>query len=62
MFFEQYDHEPNIAVARFWLTYAPNPERYADDLPGLHDGGYRALGRDGEAPRRRTRLLRRRAR
>ena len=21
-FFEQYDHEPNIAVARFWLAYA----------------------------------------
>src|SRR3954468_23594492 len=22
MFFEQYDHEPNIAVARFWLAYS----------------------------------------
>ncbi len=43
MFFEQYDHEPNIAVARFRLKYAPNPEQYADELPGLHDGGYRAL-------------------
>ena len=43
MFFEQYDHEPNIAVARFWLNYAPNPEKYADALPGLHKGGYAAL-------------------
>ena len=34
MFFEQYDHEPNIAVARFWLKYAPSPEKYADALPG----------------------------
>src|SRR6201995_3972988 len=23
MFFEQYSHEPYIAVARFWLAYAP---------------------------------------
>src|SRR3977135_1043509 len=23
MFFEQYSHEPFIAVARFWLAYAP---------------------------------------
>ena len=30
-------------MARFWLTYAANPERHADDLPDLHDGGYRAL-------------------
>ena len=26
MFFEQYSHEPYIAVARFWLTYAPKAE------------------------------------
>src|SRR5262249_6378481 len=26
MFFEQYSHEPYIAVARFYLTYAPNDE------------------------------------
>ena len=43
MFFEQYDVEPNIAVARFWLLYAPNPEQHADALPGRHEGGYRAL-------------------
>ena len=41
-FFEQYDHEPNVAVARFWLTTRPgeaDPER----LVGWHAGGYRAL-------------------
>ena len=43
MFFEQYDIEPNIAVARFWLMYAGEPEQHADALPALHEGGYRAL-------------------
>jgi glutathione S-transferase len=43
IFFEQYDHEPNIAVARFWLKYAPKPELYADGLPARHEGGHRAL-------------------
>jgi glutathione S-transferase len=26
MFFEQYSHEPYIAVSRFWLSYAPKDE------------------------------------
>ena len=26
MFFEQYSHEPCIAVARYWLAYAPKEE------------------------------------
>ena len=26
MFFEQYSHEPYVAVSRFWLTYAPKEE------------------------------------
>jgi glutathione S-transferase len=26
MFFEQYSHEPYIAVARFWLAYAPKDQ------------------------------------
>jgi len=26
MFFEQYSHEPYIAVARFWLAFAPSEE------------------------------------
>lgn len=44
LFFEQYDHEPAIAVARFWVAYAPDPEAHAADLPGRVAAGYRALG------------------
>lgn len=44
MFFEQYDHEPTIAVARFLLRYAPDPAQHADRIPALHAGGYKALG------------------
>ena len=43
MFFEQYDHEPAIAVARFWLALSGDPEAYADRLPEKHAAGYRAL-------------------
>ena len=42
-FFEQYDHEPNIAVARFMLMVSGEPERYAAELPARQAGGYRAL-------------------
>ena len=41
-FFEQYDHEPNIAVARFWLHYKGGEI----DRPALaqrQKAGYRAL-------------------
>lgn len=41
-FFEQYDHEPNVAVARFWLTKRPgevDPQRLAD----WQAGGHRAV-------------------
>jgi glutathione S-transferase len=43
MFFEQYDVEPNIAVARFWLLFSGEPEKYAGALPARHEGGARAL-------------------
>jgi glutathione S-transferase len=43
MFFEQYDVEPNIAVARFWLLFSGEPETYAAALPARHEGGERAL-------------------
>jgi glutathione S-transferase len=43
MFFEQYDLEPNIAVARFWLRYSGDPGRHADALPARQEGGYRTL-------------------
>ena len=43
MFFEQYDHEPAIAVARFWLAYSGRPEEFADRLPERIAAGERAL-------------------
>ncbi len=43
MFFEQYDHEPAIAVARFWLHYAADPAEYASRLPERQAAGERAL-------------------
>jgi len=42
-FFEQYEHEPTIAVARFMLMVSGEPERYAAELPVKQAGGYRAL-------------------
>ncbi len=43
-FFEQYSHEPNIAVARFLIAYSGLPrERYEERLPGVMKGGYAAL-------------------
>ncbi len=43
LFFEQYSHEPNIAVARFWIRYSGTPERYESELPARMKGGYAAL-------------------
>src|SRR5712691_12723785 len=43
MFFEQYDHEPAIAVARFWLACSGRPEAFADRLPERQAAGNRAL-------------------
>jgi glutathione S-transferase len=44
MFFEQYDHEPAIAVVRFWLEYSGRPrEDFADRLDERLAAGYRAL-------------------
>ncbi len=44
MFFEQYDHEPAIAVARAWLLFSGDPAQFAARLPERIDAGYRALG------------------
>lgn len=41
-FFEQYDHEPNVAVARFWLRYRAG-EVAPEALAERQAGGYRAL-------------------
>jgi glutathione S-transferase len=44
MFFEQYEHEPAIAVARFWIAYSGQPEEaYAKRLPARIEAGHRAL-------------------
>ena len=43
-FFEQYSHEPAIAVARFLIAYSELPrEQYAERLRGLMKTGYVAL-------------------
>ena len=44
MFFEQYSHEPYIAVARYILHYLPPDTPRRADLPRLHERGYQALG------------------
>jgi glutathione S-transferase len=43
MFFEQYDHEPAIAVTRFWLTYSGRPETFADRMDERIAAGNKAL-------------------
>ncbi len=44
MFFEQYDHEPALAVARFLIGYAQLPrEQYEKRLPRLWEQGAKAL-------------------
>ena len=46
MFFEQYSHEPYVAVARFWLAFAPPAEleRKRHLVPEWHAKGNAALG------------------
>ncbi len=45
MFFEQYSHEPYIAVARFWLAHAPKEqlEKKRHLVPEWHAKGNAAL-------------------
>jgi glutathione S-transferase len=43
MFFEQYDHEPALAVVRFWLAYSGRPEAFADRIEERQAAGHRAL-------------------
>jgi glutathione S-transferase len=44
MFFEQYSHEPYIAVARFWLAYSGKPEGFAGNRRDRAlKGGYAAF-------------------
>ncbi len=43
LFFEQYSHEPYIAVARFLRKLHPDPESVRALADSKMDGGYRAL-------------------
>jgi glutathione S-transferase len=42
LFFEQYSHEPNIAVVRFWVAFADAPPPEAD-IEARRRAGYAAL-------------------
>jgi glutathione S-transferase len=42
MFFEQYDHEPAIAVVRFWVTHS-RADEHAERLPERMEAGHKAL-------------------
>ncbi|HJW40931.1 MAG TPA: glutathione S-transferase family protein [Rhizomicrobium sp.] len=46
MFFEQYSHEPYVAVARYWLKLAPPEDLEARKhlVPEWHEKGNAALG------------------
>jgi len=43
MFFEQYSHEPYVAVARFICAMLPAQHARRGELPRLHERGYQAL-------------------
>ncbi|MCG8492204.1 MAG: glutathione S-transferase family protein [Sneathiellales bacterium] len=43
LFFEQYSHEPNIAVVRFWMTHGGPTEEQKAMLPAKMKAGYAAL-------------------
>jgi len=43
MFFEQYSHEPNIAVVRFWVAVAGAPVVGEAEIEARRAAGYRAL-------------------
>lgn len=43
LFFEQYSHEPYIAVARFIVGWLPEGDARRDELPRLRERGHLAL-------------------
>ncbi|HVA54811.1 MAG TPA: glutathione S-transferase family protein [Gammaproteobacteria bacterium] len=43
LFFEQYSHEPYIAVARFIMKYLPPEHPRRSELARLHERGHQAL-------------------
>jgi glutathione S-transferase len=42
LFFEQYSHEPYLAVVRFWVAYSPSPPG-EEEIERRRRGGYAAL-------------------
>jgi glutathione S-transferase len=42
LFFEQYNHEPYVAVVRFWVAFAPSPPP-ASEIEARRASGYLAL-------------------
>ncbi len=42
LFFEQYSHEPYIAVVRFWVCFAAQPPG-EEEIEAKRQGGYAAL-------------------
>jgi glutathione S-transferase len=43
MFFEQYSHEPYIAVARFVMKFLPADHPRRAEVPNLYERGHKAL-------------------
>ena len=43
MFFEQYNHEPNIATSRFWISHNLLTDERRTQLPQKRTLGYAAL-------------------
>ena len=43
MFFEQYNHEPNIATSRYWIHVLGEREKYAEALVEKQQKGHDAL-------------------
>jgi glutathione S-transferase len=43
LFFEQYSHEPYVAVARFIMKYLPSEHERHLELPRLHERGHQAF-------------------
>ena len=42
LFFEQYDHEPTLAVVRFWVAFSASPPP-GPEIEARRKAGYRAL-------------------
>lgn len=43
LFFEQYNHEPNIATSRYWIKILKKEDEYAEQLKKKKEEGIKAL-------------------